>query len=95
MPAAIAPPWRVYRAQSPPERLFVHGPNGQSVAMVFEPDGDSGPGWSNAHLIAEAPALRAALLAMLAAASDPYDRDKAEVEAVAILSRLAAMESRQ
>ena len=93
MTAALGPPWRVYRAQRPPERLFVHGPNGQSVAMVFETDIGVGPGWSNAHLIAEAPALRAALLAVLTA-PDRNARNKAEFDAQAILFRLSEIESR-
>ena len=93
MPAALGPPWRVYRGQRPPERLFVHGPKGESVAMIFEPGGGTGPGWSNAHLIAEAPALRAALLAVLTA-PNRNARNKAEFDAQAILFRLAEMESR-
>jgi hypothetical protein len=86
MPEALSAPWQVYRAERPPERLFVHGPQGQSIAMVFEDRGV--PGFDNARLIAKAPELRDAVAALLAA-KDKTEFDQAVDKAALLLVWLA------
>jgi hypothetical protein len=46
-------------------KLFVNGPQGQSIAMFFERE--NFPGWENAHVAAVAPELVTALVALLSA----------------------------
>lgn len=67
-------PWTVWRSQRPPERLFLNGPNGQAIGMIFEKDDGSVPGFSNAHLAAAAPELVDRLVALLSSKSfDQFD----------------------
>jgi hypothetical protein len=80
-------PWTVHRAQRPPERLFIHGARGQSVAMIFETEVGDATSWNNAHVIAAAPALRSALVALLSAKG--FDQFEIAAEkAFALLDKL-------
>jgi hypothetical protein len=60
--------WQLWRAETPPHKLFIIGRTGRSLAMLFD-RGDI-PAWENGLLMAEAPAMRDALVALLCAPSE-------------------------
>jgi len=86
LPEASPGRWQLWRASSPPQRLFVIGATGRSLAMLFETA--RLPGWENGLLMAEAPAMRDALVALLTAPT--FVAFEAAVDdARAIICRLA------
>jgi len=78
--------WTLWRADAPPQRLFVIGPTGRSLAMLF--DRGNVPAWENGLLMAEAPAMRDALVGLLCAPSEAAFRAAVD-DGRAILRRLA------